>query len=106
MTLGEYIKELRHSKGEKIKNKEITQKLKITSQYWYDIENDKRVPSDTLLKNIVDIFNLLDTEKIKLYDLASKAHKIEKVPVDIAEYLLKNNDIKKIIREKIYGEGK
>ena len=106
MTLGEYIKGLRESRKSIIKNKELVKKLEITPQYWYDIENDKRIPSDYLLKNIANVLQLLDIEKIELYDLASKAHKNEKIPVDIAEYLLKNNDMKKIIREKIYKEVK
>ena len=96
-TLGEYLYDLRKKSNRTIKD--ITDNLNITPQYLNDIENNKRVPSSSLIKKIIIEYRIDKNKTSILYDLASSSYKEEKVPADIAEFIIKNKNAKKEIRK-------
>ena len=102
--LGKFIKKKIDRKVNKSKkNKtQITKEFGITSQYLNDMENGKRVPSVSLMKTMIDVLDLSDEEQIELYDLASESHKTKRIPADIEEYIMANEEAKNKIRKIIY----
>ena len=88
----------------------IINALNIKTQYLYDLENGKRTPSPDLMKKMIEILNLDEKEQIELYDLVCDCHKNKKIPADIEEYIIENEEakdkIRKIIYEKKSGEVK
>ena len=88
--LGEYLYDLRKKSGKTIKV--LKEELKISPQYLNDIENNKRIPSDKLLRNFAETYKLGVDEKTILFDLAN--------------YILENEDAKSKIRKMIYEEKK
>ncbi len=54
-TLGELIREVRTPKGSL---REFAKKLKITPSYLSDIENDRRVPAENVLRRMADLLDL------------------------------------------------
>lgn len=106
--LGEFIKK-KIDRKITISKKNKTQIIKefgITPQYLYDMENGKRVPSASLIKTMIEKLGLSEQEQIELYDLASKSYKEQKVPIDIAEFIINNEKIKNDIRKAIKNEKK
>lgn len=102
--LGDFIREkikLHLDKNKGKKKADLIKELNITTQYLNDIENNKRVPSASLMKKMIDVLDINNNEKIELYDLASVCHKDKKIPVDIEEYILNNKDAKNKIRKLI-----
>ena len=65
--LGEYLYDLRKKSGKTIKV--LKEELKISPQYLNDIENNKRIPSDKLLRNFAETYKLGVDEKTILFDL-------------------------------------
>ena len=55
-TLGELIREARIAKGQSLR--EVAKLLEITPSYMSDIENDRRIPSEDVLRNIVKLLSL------------------------------------------------
>lgn len=55
-TLGEVIHDARTKLG--LSLRDITKKLDITPSYLSDIENDRRIPSEEVLKNLADLLDL------------------------------------------------
>ena len=102
--LGEYLYDLRKKSGKTIKV--LKEELKISPQYLNDIENNKRIPSDKLLRKFAETYKLGGDEKTILFDLATENSKTKKIPVDIANYILENEDAKSKIRKMIYEEKK
>ena len=109
-SLGDYIIYLRKNKLNIDVSRQMAEKLEITAQYMHDIENDNRVPSEKILKRMEKVFDLNQEEKEKMYDLASISYKEKKVPIDIANYIISNSDVKskirKMMKEDKMGEGK
>lgn len=101
--LGRFIKKKVDRKVETSNKKraDIIREFGITTQYLYDMENGKRVPSSSLMKTMITILELSDQEQIELYDLASESHKSKKIPADIEEYIITNDDAKDEIRKLI-----
>lgn len=56
LTLGEIVREARIAKGKSLR--EISKLLDITPSYMSDIENDRRVPSEEVLRSIVQLLEL------------------------------------------------
>jgi len=106
--LGKYIVELRNKKMNKIPSRQVAKMLNITPQYMCDIESGNRIPSAQILSKMVVIFDLNQAEKNKLYDYAATSYKDSKVPADIADFIINNEEVKKVIRkmmnEKNTGE--
>lgn len=84
---------------------DIINDLGITNQYLHDLENGKRTPSPNLMKKMIVILNLNEKEQIQLYDLVCDCHKSKKIPADIEEYILENDEAKEKIR-KLIAESK
>lgn len=105
--LGIFIKEQikRYVDQNNKKKIDVIKELNITAQYLNDIENGKRIPSADLMKKIIEILKLSDSDKIKMYDYASDSHKTKRIPVDIEEFILTNKDAKKRIRKLILEMG-
>lgn len=101
--LGNYIVNLRNKKMNKISSRQVAKLLDITPQYMCDIENGSRIPSAQLLDKIVKVFKLKDEEKNKLYDYAATSSKNNKVPADIANFII-NNDVAKIVIRQMMNE--
>lgn len=101
--LGIFIKKKvdRKVNATKKKRADIIRDFGITTQYLHDMENGKRIPSASLMKKMIEILNLSDQEKIELYDLASESHKSKKIPADIEEYIITNDNAKQEIRKLI-----
>lgn len=97
--LGEYIVFLRKERLNINVSRQMAEKLEITPQYMHDIENNNRIPSEKILKKMEKIFELNEGEKEELYDLAANSYKNAKVPVDIANYIIKNENVKSKIRK-------
>ncbi len=55
-TLGEIIREARLAKEKSLR--EVSKLLEITPSYMSDIENDRRVPSEEVLRNITNLLGL------------------------------------------------
>ena len=96
---GNYIVDLRNKKMRDKSSRQVAKLLNITPQYMCDIENGCRIPSAQLLNKIVDIFKLEDEEKNKLYDYAATSYKNNKVPADIANFIINNDEVKNVIRQ-------
>lgn len=105
-SLGEYIVFLRKNKLNIDVSRQMAEKLEITAQYMHDIENNNRVPSEKILKRMEKVFNLKQDEKEKMYDLASVSYKEKKVPVDIANYIIENSEIRSKIREMMKEDNR
>lgn len=105
-SLGKYLINLRKQKLNIDISRKMAEKLEITPQYMYDIENDNRIPSEKVLKKIEEVFSLDEEEKEKIYDMAAAAYKNNKVPVDIANYIINNSEAKTKIREMMKKEGR
>ena len=101
--LGEFIKNKvdRTIKESNKRKANIINDLNIKTQYLYDLENGKRTPSPDLMKKMIEVLNLDEKEQIELYDLVSESHKSRKIPADIEEYIITNDDAKNEIRKLI-----
>ena len=55
-TLGEIVREARLAKDKSLR--EVSKLLEITPSYMSDIENDRRVPSEEVLRNITNLLGL------------------------------------------------
>lgn len=102
--LGDFIKKKVNRKVSKSKMKkaEIINELNIKTQYLHDLENGKRTPSPELMKKMISTLNLDKTEQIELYDLVCDCHKNKKIPADIEEFIIGNEEAKEKIRKMIY----
>lgn len=97
--LGNYIMNLRCEKMNGISSRQVSKLLDISAQYMCDIENGNRVPSAQLLNKMVYVFKLEEDEKNKLYDYAALSCKSNKVPADIADFIINNDEAKNAIRQ-------
>ena len=103
---GKFLVDLRKKKVNIEVSRQMAEKLNITSQYMHDIENDNRIPSEKILKKIEVVYALNEREKEKLYDMAAAAYKNNKVPLDIANYIISNADVKSKIRAMMKEDKK
>ncbi len=101
--LGNYIADLRNKKLNNISSRKAAKMLDITPQYMCDIENGSRIPSAQLLGKIVEVFKLKNEEGNKLYDYAAASSKNNKVPADIANFIINNDEAKTTIRQMMNG---
>ncbi len=104
-SLGEYLIYLRKKMNIEV-SRQMAEKLNITPQYMHDIENNNRIPSEKILKKIEKILYLNESDKEKLYDLAAASYKTNKVPADIANYIINSSDAKSKIRKMMKEEGR
>ncbi len=102
--LGNFIKKKVDRKVSKSKKKkaEIISELNIKTQYLHDLESGKRTPSQALMKKMIMVLGLDIKEQIQLYDLVCDCHKNKKIPADIEEFIIDNDEAKEKIRKIIY----
>jgi transcriptional regulator with XRE-family HTH domain len=56
MSLGEFIRRTRLERGMRLR--ELARRLDVTPSYVSDIENDRRTPSEDVLRRIADVLDL------------------------------------------------
>lgn len=97
-TFGEYLRALR--KAKKVSVRELAKRVRKTPTYISDIEKgNNRPPDENLLNSIIVSLNLSDdTSEIKnrLFDLAAKER--GGVSADIADFIMRDDDVRNIIR--------
>ena len=92
---GELVRQYRGNKT----LKELSNEIGITSAYLSDIEKGNRFPSKDKLDKLINVLNLKNKEKNKFYDLvADESPNKYKVSGDIAEYIMKNENLRNFIR--------
>jgi len=76
-TLGEHIRDARVAKGSSLR--ELARQLTITPSYLSDIENDRRVPAEQVLRAIANLLQLdFDTLMAMAGRLSAKAERYMK----------------------------
>ncbi len=55
-SLGDFVREARVARGDSLR--EIARQLKVSPSYLSDIENDRRVPSETVLRDMARLLSL------------------------------------------------
>lgn len=97
-TFGEYLRALRKAKNVSIR--ELAKRVSKTPTYISDIEKgNNRPPDEYLLNSIIVSLNLSDdTSEIKnrFFDLAAKER--GGVSADIADFIMRDDDVRNIIR--------
>lgn len=100
---GVFLKEKRQQKN--ISLRELSDKANVAHTYIAKIENgSKPPPSDDVLLRLVKGLNLDDESSEIFFDLAAKCKRINDdknfyLPADISEYLLNEDNAKKLIRK-------
>lgn len=97
-SLGKYILDMRNAKH--MSSRQLAIRCNVSTTYMNDIEKDKRVPTFEVLKKIGSNLNLDDENMYLMLDLAAK-NSNNRVPYDIIDYIMKNDSLRKCIREKI-----
>ena len=83
-TFGNYVKELRESKGLTLRG--FAQKLDVSAPYVSDVEKGRRGPfSIEYLEKMVTILKLNETEKETLFDIAGQAK--DDIAPDLPAYM-------------------
>lgn len=97
-TFGEYLRALR--KAKRVSIRELAKRVSKTPTYISDIEKgNNRPPDENLLNSIIVSLNLGDdTSEIKnrFFDLAAKER--GSVSADIAEFIMRDDDVRNVIR--------
>lgn len=101
ITLGRFIINKRLKLN--ISSRQLALLCNITPAYLNDIEKNKRVPSFEVLSNISNNLKLNENDIYKLFDLAAYSSN-GKVPYDIADYIMKNDNLRKCIRKAIKSD--
>jgi len=95
---GQFISEQKQRNS--LQSQELASKLGISVAYLSQLEHGKRVcPDISLIKKMIDIFELSTEETIVFYDLYEEAS--GQLSLDIIEYIKSHKIIKKAIRSAI-----
>lgn len=86
-TYGEILKEKRESQGLTVRT--TAGKIGISAAYLADIENNHRHFPCKLSRQFITVLHMAQEESQELYDAIARAN--NDIPLDIKEYLLKNN---------------
>ena len=93
--LGQFISEQKNKNS--LQSKELAKKLGISMGYLSQIEHGKRLcPDISLIKKMIEIFDLNTDEIYILYDLYEEV--TGNLSQDIKEYIQSNVIIKKVLR--------
>lgn len=96
--LGQFISEQKQKKF--LQSQELANKLGISVAYLSQLEHGKRVcPDISLIRKMIDIFELSTEETMVFYDLYEEAS--GQLSHDIIEYIMSHKIIKKAIRTAI-----
>lgn len=108
ISFGKFLREKRIDRNLTVRK--MSSQLCIAHAYLSEIENDnKSPPNDKILQKMAIVLNLNNEDEALFYDLAAyyKGLNNDKnyyLPVDISEYLLKNNTLIKVIRTSHFQE--
>ena len=92
---GELVKKYRGNKSLQTLGSEIG----VTASYLSDIEKGNRIPSVDKVDKLIEVFKLEGKVKNQFYDLvADESPNKYKVSGDIAEYIMKNDYLRELIR--------
>jgi len=92
---GELVKQYRGNKSLQTLGCEIG----VTASYLSDIEKGNRIPSVDKVDKLIKVFKLTGKAKNQFYDLAAdESPNKYKVSGDIAEYIMKNEYLRELIR--------
>ena len=102
-TFGIFLKEKRQQNG--LSLRALGKQVGLSHIYLYNIENGKKAPpSDDVIKRLANALNLDEKSRLLFFDIAAKC-KFDAdgsnyyIPVDISQYLNKNEDARNVIRE-------
>ncbi len=74
----------------------LAEALGISQVYMCDIEKGRRRISEALLPRLAELLQLSEEESYEMYDLAAQSKNT--VSADIAEYIMQNDIIRRLIR--------
>lgn len=78
------------------------QKPSTSPQYMCDIEKGRRTLPDDLLPKVAEILLLTEEEKTQMYDLVAMSKNT--VSVDICEYIMNKDIVRRVIRTAIKND--
>ncbi len=94
LSFGEFLVQKRLQSD--IPAKWLAEALGISQVYMCDIEKGRRRISEALLPRLAELLQLSKEESYEMYDLAAQAKNT--VSADIAEYIMQNDVIRRLIR--------
>lgn len=94
LSFGEFLVQKRLQSD--IPAKWLAEALGISQVYMCDIEKGRRRISEALLPRLAELLQLSKEESYEMYDLAAQAKNT--VSADIAEYIMQNDIIRRLIR--------
>ncbi len=94
LSFGEFLVQKRLQSD--IPAKWLAEALGISQVYMCDIEKGRRRISEALLPRLAELLQLSEEESYEMYDLAAQAKNT--VSTDIAEYIMQNDVIRRLIR--------
>lgn len=80
----------------------LSKALNISAAYMCDIEKGRRTLPDDLLPKVAEILLLTEEEKTQMYDLVAISKNT--VSVDICEYIMNKDIVRKVIRTAIKND--
>ena len=80
----------------------LAKALNISAVYICDIEKGRRALPDDLLPKVAEILLLTEKEKTQMYDLVAMSKNT--VSVDICEYIMNKDIVRKVIRTAIKND--
>ena len=101
-SFGEFLCEQR--KKRRINSNKMADLIGKSPQYYCDFEKDRKIPTEELLRRILNVLRLPIEDERTLLDLAGKIKM--KVSIDIAEYVMQNEAVRVALREEMDSKGK
>ena len=84
---GDFIKQKRLNDPRELTLKDMSERLGISLSFLSDIENNRRKPFDKdKIEKFVQVLNLSDEDKAKMYDLAARDRR--EIPSDIEDIMM------------------
>lgn len=102
-TFGIFLKEKRQQNG--LSLRALGKQVELSHIYLYNIESGKKAPpSDDVIKRLANALNLDKKSRLLFFDIAANCKSDADgsnyyIPVDISQYLNKNEDARNVIRE-------
>lgn len=105
---GVFLKEKRQQNG--LSLRALGKQVGLSHVYLYNIESGKKAPpNDAVIKQLANALKLDEKSRLLFFDIAAKCKSDADgsnyyIPVDISQYLNKNEAAKNVIREANHGE--
>ena len=99
MTFGQFLRDRRMRSPRKLTIRDMAAGLDVSIGYFCDLENDRRIPSESLdINKICELLRLDANDRAAMFDLAAKKNGC--VPADI-KYILFNSESGNCAREAL-----